>query len=76
MSEFSGEMHEGVVLPRNVLSGGLCADLNRAIAAIEANVHAKASGITGTLPAFWADATHNNLKAAARGELDVINALA
>jgi enoyl-CoA hydratase/carnithine racemase len=69
-------MHEGVVLPRNVLSGGLCADLNRAIAAIEANVHAKASVITGTLPAFWADATLNNLKAAARGELDAINALA
>ena len=69
-------MHEGVVLPRNVLSGGLCADANRAIAAIEANVHAKASVITGTLLAFWADATLNNLKAAARGELDAINALA
>jgi hypothetical protein len=75
MSKLFGEMREGIVLPRNVSSGGLCAALRNAIAAAEANVHAMASVLAGSAPASWADADLNGLKTAARRELGAINAV-
>ena len=60
---------------RNILSPAMCADLSKAVKAAEDDQEVKALVITGTAPAFCAGADLDDLKAAADGRTESVEAV-